>query len=139
MGVYGSFEHMTKEQLSEAGKKGGKASVEARRRRKELKETLEILLNMSLDKRRKNVDIEKIQAFADLKGKNVTVDEAMMIKLVQKALSGDLNSISMVRDTIGEKPTEKTQTELTLTQALVEFVDGKSDDKDSGEVPPAVN
>lgn len=109
MGVYGSFEHMTKEQLSEAGKKGGKASVEARRRRKELKETLEILLNMSLDKRRKNVDIEKIQAFADLKGKNVTVDEAMMIKLVQKALSGDLNSISMIRDTIGEKPSDKVE------------------------------
>ena len=93
MGVYGSFEHMTKEQLSEAGKKGGKASVEARRRRKELKETLEILLNMSLDKRRKNV----------------TVDEAMMIKLVQKALSGDLNSISMVRDTIGEKPSDRVE------------------------------
>ena len=109
MGVYGSFEHMTKEQLREAGKKGGKASVEARRRRKELKETLEILLNMSLDKRRKNVDIEKIQAFADLKGKNVTVDEAMMIKLVQKALSGDLNSISMVRDTIGEKPSDRVE------------------------------
>ena len=109
MGVYGSFEHKTKEQLSEAGKKGGKASVEARRRRKELKETLEILLNMSLDKRRKNVDIEKIQAFADLKGKNVTVDEAMMIKLVQKALSGDLNSISMVRDTIGEKPSDRVE------------------------------
>ena len=109
MGVYGSFEHMTKEQLSEAGKKGGKASVEARRRRKELKETLEILLNMSLDKRRKNVDIEKIQAFVDLKGKNVTVDEAMMIKLVQKALSGDLNSISMVRDTIGEKPSDRVE------------------------------
>ena len=87
MGVYGSFEHMTKEQLSEAGKKGGKASVE----------------------RRKNVDIEKIQAFADLKGKNVTVDEAMMIKLVQKALSGDLNSISMVRDTIGEKPSDRVE------------------------------
>ena len=109
MGVYGSFEHMTKEQLSEAGKKGGKASVEARRRRKELKETLEILLNMSLDKRRKNVDIEKIQAFADLKGKNVTVDEAMMIKLVQKALRGDLNSISMIRDTIGEKPSDRVE------------------------------
>lgn len=109
MGVYGSFEHLSPEEIREAGRKGGKASVEAKRRRKELKETLEILLNMSLDKRRKNVDIEKIQAFADLKGKNVTVDEAMMIKLVQKALSGDLNSISMVRDTIGEKPSDRVE------------------------------
>ena len=109
MGVYGSFEHLSPEEIREAGRKGGKASVEAKRRRKELKETLEILLNMSLDKRRKNVDIAKIQAFADLKGKNVTVDEAMMIKLVQKALSGDLNSISMIRDTIGEKPSDRVE------------------------------
>ena len=100
---------MTKEQLSEAGKKGGKASGEAKRRRKALKETLEILLNMTIDKRRKNVDIEKIQAFADLKGKNVTVDEAMMIRLIQKALNGDLTAVTLVRDTIGEKPSDKVE------------------------------
>lgn len=109
MGKFGSFEHLTKEELQEAGRKGGKASVEAKKRRKELKETLEILLSMSLDKRRSNVDIEKIKAFADLKGKNVTVDEAMMIKLVQKALSGDLNALTMVRDTIGEKPSDRVE------------------------------
>lgn len=109
MGVYGSFEHMTTEELREAGRKGGKASVEAKRRRKEFKETLEILLSMSLDKRRTNVDIDKIKAFADLKGKNVTVDQAMMIKLIQRALTGDLNAITMVRDTIGEKPSDRVE------------------------------
>lgn len=109
MGKFGSFEHLTKEEIREAGRKGGIASVEAKKRRKELKETLEILLSMSLDKRRTNVDIEKIKAFADLKGKNVTVDEAMMIKLVQKALSGDLNAVTMIRDTIGEKPSDRVE------------------------------
>lgn len=109
MGSRGSFDHLTREDRVEAGRKGGVKSGESKRRRKELKETLEILLNMSLDKRRTNVDIEKIKAFADLKGKNVTVDEAMMIKLIQKALTGDLNAITMVRDTIGEKPSDKVE------------------------------
>lgn len=69
----------------------------------------------------------------------VTVKYAILAKAIDKALKGNLPATEFIRDTIGEKPTEKTQTELTLTQALVEFVDGKSDDKDSGEVPPAVN
>ena len=59
--------------------------------------------------------------------------------MIGQAIKGNVKAFIAIRDTIGEKPTEKTQTELTLTQALVEFVDGKSDDKDSGEVPPAVN
>lgn len=126
MGTFGSFEHLTTEQIKEAGKKGGIASGEAKRRRKELKETLEILLSMTLDKRRRNVDIEKIKAFADLKGKNVTVDEAMMIKLVQKALTGDLNAVSMVRDTIGEKPSDRVEVK-DVTPVIISGEDELSD------------
>lgn len=107
MGKFGSFEHLTKEEIREAGRKGGIASGEAKKRKRAMAETLEILLGMTLDKRRKAVDIEDIKAFAELKGKNVTVDEAMMIKLIQKALGGDLQAVTMVRDTIGEKPTDK--------------------------------
>ena len=46
-----------------------------------------------------------VRECADLKG--ITVDQAMMVCLVQKALIGDLNAISTIRDTIGEKPAEK--------------------------------
>lgn len=109
MGSRGNFDHLTREDRVEAGRKGGYKSGESKRRRKEFKETLEILLSMSLDKRRTNIDIDKIKAFADLKGKNVTVDQAMMIKLIQRALTGDLNAITMVRDTIGEKPSDRVE------------------------------
>ena len=50
-----------------------------------------------------------VRECADLKGKNITVDQAMMVCLLQKALIGDLNAISMIRDTIGEKPVEKVE------------------------------
>ena len=52
---------------------------------------------------------EELKSFADLKGKNITIDQAMMVCLVQKALKGDLSAITMIRDTIGEKPAEKVE------------------------------
>ena len=101
-----AFARMTPEQRAENGRKGGLAKREATRRRKEMRETLDILLNMPM-KKGKVYSAEEIKSFADLKRKNITIDQAMMITLVQKALKGDLNAIGMVRDTVGEKPTEK--------------------------------
>lgn len=111
---------MTPEQLRENGRKGGLKKAENVRKRKELKETLDVLLNMALDGRRKTVDIEKIQSFAQLNGKNVTVDQAMMIKVVQRALKGDLTAITMIRDTIGEKPTDKVDLDAKVTKNPLE-------------------
>lgn len=100
--------NFTHEELSEFGKRGQQARMETLRKRKEMKETLKILMAMSVGKG-KRVDIENIQAFTEIKGKNITVDQAMMVKLVQRALTGDLNAITMVRDTIGEKPSDKVE------------------------------
>ena len=101
-----AFARMTPEQRAECGRKGAEKANETKRKRKEMRETLDILLNMPL-KKGKVYSAEEIKSFADLKGKNITIDQAMMITLVQKALKGDLNAITMVRDTVGEKPTEK--------------------------------
>ena len=101
-----AFARMTPEQRAEYGRKGAEKANETKRKRKEMRETLDILLNMPL-KKGKIYSAEEIKSFADLKGKNITIDQAMMITLVQKALKGDLNAITMVRDTVGEKPTEK--------------------------------
>lgn len=103
-----SFARMTPEQRAENGRKGGLAKGEATRRRKEMRETLDILLNMPM-KKGKVYTAEDIKCFADLKGKNITIDQAMMICLVQKALKGDLNAIAMIRDTVGEKPSDKVE------------------------------
>ena len=101
-----SFERMTPEQRAENGRKGGLAKREATRKRKEMRETLDILLKMPM-KKGKVYTAEDIKCFADLKGKNITIDQAMMVCLVQKALKGDLSAIGMVRDTVGEKPADK--------------------------------
>ena len=103
---------ITPEQRIENGRKGGLMKGENFRRRKEFKETLNLLLELPLtDKTLTNV--ENIKSFAKLKGKNVTVDQALMVKLIQKALNGDLNAITMIRDTIGENPAVKMEVKDT--------------------------
>ena len=102
------FAKMTPERRAECGRKGGIAKREATRRRKEMRETLDILLNMPM-KKGKTYSAEDIKCFADLKGKNITIDQAMMVCLIQKALKGDINAIAMIRDTVGEKPSDKVE------------------------------
>lgn len=113
----------TGKQQVDIARQGGIASGIAKREKRTMREIAEIILSK---------DVTTSDGV-------VTGKYAVLAKVIDKALKGDLQAATFIRDTIGEKPTEKTQTELTLTQALVEFVDGKGDDKDSGEVPPAVN
>ena len=92
----------TKSEARERGKKGGIASGEKRREKKAMKETLETLLQMPL-KSGKAVDLDEIKDIAALKGKNITVQEAIMLAQIQKAIKGDTKAAEYVRDTSGNK------------------------------------
>lgn len=101
------FSNMTPEQRRENGKKGGIASGEAKRRKKAMRERLEVLLDLPL-KSGKRADLDSIKNFAALKGMNITVQDAVMLAQIQKALKGDTTAAAFVRDTVGEKPGDKT-------------------------------
>lgn len=105
------FAKQTPEQRRENGRKGGIASGEAKRAKKAMKERLEILLEMNM-KSGRGADIESIQNFAALKGKNITVQDALMIAQIQKALKGDTAAAVFVRDTAGQNPTQKIEAEV---------------------------
>ena len=96
-----------REEAKRNGIKGGIASGIARRKRKSMREALEKLL----------VDNVKTS-----KGEMETQD-ALLLALIAKGIKGDVRAIEVIRDTIGEKPMEKTQSEVKFTQALVEFVE----------------
>lgn len=118
---------MTPEERREAGRKGGIASGEAKRAKKAMRERLEILLDMKL-KSGKGIDIESIQSFAELKGKNITVQDALMIAQIQKALKGDTNAAAFVRDTAGQNPTQKIETDIDLDMNItVDYGSGDSE------------
>ncbi|MBQ0035532.1 MAG: hypothetical protein KBT35_01295 [Firmicutes bacterium] len=98
-----------------ASEKGRLARAEKARSRKELKEALKIVLNLTIKKKGKIVDTEKIQSLAEANGQNITVNEALAIALTEKALSGDVQAFITIRDTIGEKPTDKVELDESKT------------------------
>lgn len=115
----------TSEERREWGRKGGIASGEAKRKKKAMRETLEILLGMPLNNK-KCYSVDDITNFAQLKGKNVTVETAILIRQIQRAMSGDLASAEFLRDTSGQKPTN----DLNVTGALPVVISGENELED---------
>lgn len=95
------------------GRKGGVASGKARREKKLMRETLDSLLSMPL-KNGKSANVEDIKSLAALKGKNISVQEAILIAQVQKAMKGDTRAAEYVRDTIGQKPVDSIDMNMNL-------------------------
>lgn len=95
----------TEEEAREKGRKGGIASGKARREKKAMRETLAALLSMPM-KDGKFADVESIKNFASMKGKNIDVQTAISIAMIQRALKGDKGAAEFVRDTSGQKPTD---------------------------------
>ena len=78
----------------EEAKKGGMASAEARRKKRDLRRMCEMMLEM------------------DIKAKDGTVKsgaEAIALAQLQKALKGDAKAFEVLRDTAGQKPVEKVE------------------------------
>lgn len=103
----------TREQHSRDSRKAGIASGKARRVKKQFRETLESLLSMPMNNG-KSIDIDDIKNFANIKGKNISVQEAILIAQIQKAMKGDTRAAEYVRDSIGQKPSDKVIADVNI-------------------------
>ena len=103
----------TKAEQREIARKGGIASGKARREKRALKDTLEELLAMPI-KDGKSADLEQIKSIAGVKGKNITMQEAIMLAMLDKAVKGDVKAAEYVRDTIGQKPDSRMNIDMNL-------------------------
>lgn len=90
----------TKSEARKRGKAGGIKSGKVRAERKTLKE--ELLLLLSTDNNQNK----------------------MSVTLLQKAIAGDTKAFEIIRDTIGEKPTEKVQANVCSYEESLKAVDG---------------
>ena len=84
-----SLADRTTEEQREIARKGGIASGEARRRKKSLKEELITLLE------------------------NGNTQEKISLAIIQQALEGNTKAFEVIRDTIGEKPVDKLEADVS--------------------------
>lgn len=122
----------SREEAVKNGRKGGIASAKARKERKALKDTLEDLLSMPLQDG-KSADIDEIKSIAGIKGKNITMQEAIMVAMLNRALKGNVRAAEYVRDTIGEQPEQQARIDkLRAETARIKGEDLSEDMQDDG-------
>ena len=95
------FNKLSKEQRSEIARKGAEATNRIRKEKKTLKQTLEVLLDMK-----------------DIKS-NLTMQEKICIALTNEAGNGNTRAFEVLRDTIGQKPTDKQEITTTINYERV--------------------
>ena len=83
------------EEARKRGQNGGIASGKARRRKKELKELLELALSQP----------------SEIEGEDNYM--AVVAALVNEGKAGNTKAFEVIRDTLGQKPTEQQQMDLT--------------------------
>ena len=92
------------DEARESGQKGGIASGAVRRKKAAMRDYAQFILGM------KRKVSEK--ALEQLKEMGVTEDEVTgqtlaLMKIMDKAIAGDIKAMEFLRDTAGEKPTDK--------------------------------
>jgi hypothetical protein len=93
------FNELTEEEQREIARKGGKASGEARAKRKTLKEELLLLLSQG------------------------NTQEKISLSLIAQAMEGNVKAFETIRDTVGEKPVDKLEADVGVTNINIKLDD----------------
>ncbi len=75
--------------------KAGKASGKARRAKRTMREVANLVLDMSVSDGKK-VDVKSIKSLAEISGKNIKVQDALVLTLVKNALAGNIKALQML-------------------------------------------
>lgn len=104
------------------GRKGGLASVEARRRKKNTREILEMISQLPFNvKSKKGPDLKSMLKQQGIPEEEITYDMAMNYAMYMQAMSGKNNSVNAaqyIRDTLGDKPADNMNVEVNDSKKL---------------------
>ncbi len=118
---------MNKRSLSEArewGKKGGKASGAARRKKADFRKALNALLTAEIDS-------EEWTPFLESLGLDSTVEAAVNAAMIREALSGNVKAYIAIRDTLGQ--TTKSEEDLEEQKARTAAVKARTGQSENEE------
>lgn len=125
------FSERTKEEARELGRKGGIASGEARRRKRSIKDSLDILLSQPFKLKDKHgKDLKKQLEALGISSDDIDNQMAMTYAMFMVAMGGGKNSVNAfnsIRDTLGEKPKEEVELS-SKTKKFAEICEQLGDD-----------
>ncbi len=81
------------------------------------------MLNAILDMPLKKGKLQQIRNLSEVKGKNITVEQAILLAQINKALKGNTAAAVFIRDTSGAKPTDKMEVQEITTAVLTDEIE----------------
>lgn len=124
------FSELTEEQQREIRRKGGKASVEAKRQRKSMREAMQIgMFELELPENEK----DKLKSAGVKNEKDMDNQMAATIAMIKKAKEGDVQAYNAICAMLGEKPADK----MELSGGLQHEITIRYVGKDGDEIFPS--
>lgn len=124
-----AIKDMEPERKREIQQAGQKASVEAQKKRRTIKEIYNDLLQQpdSVEGLEDEELAQTVQEMARERGKPVTLYESIAVAMAAKAKAGDVKAAVFVRDSAGDKPADQMEiTAETITDADRRLMDNLS-------------
>ena len=118
------FDKRTTSELLEIASKGGKASGEARRRKANLRQTMNAILTSE-------VDIPEWTQILEALGLDSTLETVISAAMVREAMNGKVKAYTAIKDVLGQ--TSKSETDLEeqkVRMAATKAKMGVDDDED---------
>lgn len=112
------FDEISPSEQREIAKKGGQKSGEVRRRKRDMKNAVKMLLGMKVDVKQKSM--RAVMKSLGISEEDTDYQMAILAAQLLKAGAGDTRAAEFLRDTAGESPTTKAK-EADLRQRKAEF------------------
>ncbi len=125
------YRFRTGEQQVETARKGGIASGEARRRKKTMKETAKMLLDMEIPDAAKELKAKlKVMGISE---EDFTYQSAVMVGILNQAMKGNTKAAAFLRDTVGENPLMMEEEGSSLADAIEEAYRNRMGESEDAE------
>lgn len=113
-----NLKRLSPSEAREFGSKGGKASVESRRRKADFRKTLNLLLTAEIDNPEWTPILEAM-------GLDSTLESAVNAAIIKKALAGNVKAYEAIRDTLGQ--TLKSDLDIEEQLAKIAHLNAQAD------------
>lgn len=117
----------TKSERREIASKGGKASGEARRKKRDMRQAAEMLLNMTVSS--KQSTMKATLTALGIKEEDMDYSMGVLAAMLVQAANGNVKAATFLRDTAGQNPAHQRDDEITEDTTQVEiYLPEKEDD-----------
>lgn len=106
--------NLTHDEATRNGKKGGEASGKARRKKKQMKDMLDYILQLNVTDDKLREDMKKM----GIDEEQMTINALTCYAMVRKAIDGDTKAAEFIAVMTGQKPQDKLKVEGTVERQI---------------------